>query len=289
MKTFKVRFYQAHTEENEKEVTAANVLLCLASKQENGELLPQVGEGKQKHEIRELKATKNQKFVRGVLALVRDDAPHIREEDGSERIIELKEEEGVLEKNYFLFYPETRLLVWQVNGSASHVSRLGRYLTEVSGVKIKFLDILQKRAYERLQQGVVNAMQFRVARMQNADNIDENDWEAGAFELMSGVGGTAIKVEVSTPRISRGLDASALKKIVKRLMGRNDIKTLKVSLDGEKEPIDLLADRISDSIKVNMAGRYPIPEDVVNKLAEARDRQRDALEDILGVGDKILE
>lgn len=286
MKSFKVRFYQSHT--GEAQTNVASIFLDLIDKQKQDEPSPQIGEGIRKHEIRELSALSNRNLIQGVLALVRDDAPHIREEDGGERKIKLKEKEGLLEKNYFLYYPTQNLLVWQVNGNASHVSQLGRYLTEICGEKIEFLDILQQDSYQRLQDGVINKMQFRVAKMQNAENIAPDNWEASAFELMSGIDGTSIEVTVSTPRIKRGLAASTAE-IVKRMMGREDVKALKVDLDGEKEPIDLLADRIYDSIRVNMAGRYPIPEEVIHELAEAKDRQRDALEASLGVGNKVLE
>lgn len=102
MKSFGVRFYQGQVGAAGEDGTVSDLLLSLLDNHMKGELLPQTEEGRLKHELRELSATENGKVIKGVLALVRDDAPHIREADGGERPIELADHEGILEKNYFL-------------------------------------------------------------------------------------------------------------------------------------------------------------------------------------------
>lgn len=288
MKSFGVRFYQGQFGASDEDGTVSDLLLSLLDKHAEGELLPQTEHGQLKNELRELSATANRNVIKGVLALVRDDAPHIREADGGERPIELADQEGILEKNYFLYFVDRQLLVWQVNGKASHISRFERYLTECCGKTIVFNDILQEGSFERLKRGTVKHLRFRVAKRRNSQEIDPHNWESDVFDLMSGVDGTVIEVKVSTRRRGRGLSAG-VSNIIHRMMNRDDVSTLQVKLDEQTEPIDLFADRISDRIEVNMIGHYPMPKDIFAKLAEAKNRQNIALEAILEPGNQVLE
>lgn len=288
MKSFGVRFYQGYLHTQDGARTIYDVLTEIIEAQEGGTAPPQIGEGSRAHELRELGASANKAVIRGVLALVRDDAPHIREADGGERPIHLEDQEGILEKNYFLYYRHQNLLVWQINGRASHISRFESYLSSYSGSTAKFLDVLQEGAYERLKNGLVKSLRFRIAKRRNANAIDPHAWESDVFDLMSGVDGTIIEVKVSTRRRGKGL-ANTVTDAIHRMMNRDDVSSLQVKMDGQSEPIDLFADRISDRIEVEMAGHYPIPTDIIVKLAEAKDRQQTALEASLGQGNNLLE
>ena len=155
-------------------------------------------------------------------------------------------------------------------------------------MNVLFSDILQEGAFERLQNGMMKSLRFKIANHKNKKGIDPHDWESDAFNLMSGIDGTIVDVKISTQRKKKGLARNALDAI-HRMMNRGDISTLQVKMDGETEPIDLLTDRISDRINVQMAGHYPIPEDIFHQLANAKDRQQKALESSLGTGDNVLE
>lgn len=288
MKSFGVRFYQGYLHDNERGRTVHDLFNELLQKQDLGQSPPQVGDGTIKHELRELKASQNGKVVQGVLALVRDDAPHIREADGGERPIELDDQEGILEKNYFLYYKDQCLLVWQVNGRASHISRFESYLSSYAGAIAQFNDILQEGAYDRLRNGLIKSLRFRIAKRRNANAIDPHDWESDVFDLMGGVGGTVIEVKVSTRRKGKGL-TNGVTDAIHRMMNRDDVSALQVKIDGQTEPIDLFADRIFDRIEVQMLGHYPAPLDIIAQLAQAKDRQQQALEASLGKGNQVLE
>ena len=288
MKSFGVRFYQGYFHDQAEANTVHGLLCTILNKQNDGESPPQIGDGPMKHELRELASSANGDVIQGVLALVRDDAPHIREADGGERPIELEDQEGILEKNYFLYYRKQQLLVWQVNGRASHISRFENYLASYAGTPVKFYDILQEGSFERLRNGLIKSLKFRIAKRRNANAIDPHNWESDVFDLMGGIGGTVIEVKVSTRRKGRGL-IDKTSDVIHRMMNRDDVSSLQVRMDGQREPIDLFADRISDRIEVQMVGHYPLPRDIIIKLAEAKDRQKQALEASLGTGDEILE
>ena len=289
MKSFGVRFYRGVVGNGDASGRNVSDLLTeLANYHDEDKQLPQLEVGQLINELRELAVSNTGSVIQGVLALVRDDAPHIRQADGRERPIVLQEQEGVLEKNYFLYFVDQQLLVWQVNGRASHISRFERYLTELSGLNIKFLDILQEGAFKRIKDGMIKSLRFRVAKRKNAEAVSPDDWESDAFEMMSSAEATIIDIKVSTRRRSKGL-LGGLSTTVHRMLNRDDVSALQVQLNGEKEPIDLLADCITDRIQVEMHGHYPVPKDILHQLSQAKDRQKFALEAVLGAGDKILE
>ena len=67
-------------------------------------------------ELREVVQVGN--VVKGCLALMRDDRPPVRRSDGTEVPLPVNVGDTLLEKNYFLYFREVKLLVWQFNLTA---------------------------------------------------------------------------------------------------------------------------------------------------------------------------
>lgn len=112
-KTFRARFYCGAAFDAPGHQPVSEVLSALAAAQAAGTTLPQHAG----FELREFVSLNDGAAFRGVLAVLRDDAPHIREAGGDERAIALEEDEYVIEKNHFLYFKQNELLVWQVNGA----------------------------------------------------------------------------------------------------------------------------------------------------------------------------
>lgn len=288
MKSYSVRFYagQAGADGNAKKVS--EIFGDLIQKQAQGEQLPQMIEGGKIYELRDFLGFNNGASFRGVLAVLRDDAPHIRAADGAERAIELEQDEHIIEKNHFLFFRANELLIWQVNGHASHISRFERYLTACAPETITFNDVINKSSLERLEQGTVKRLRVRVAKPKNAAAIDPNNWESGAFELMNGIDGTMLQVEISTRRKNQGLSAN-VKSAIHRFLDRAETRALEVKLDGEKDLIDLFADCMRERIEVEMNGLYPLADSIYAALQGAKDKQSEALNAYFGAGNAVLE
>jgi hypothetical protein len=86
------------------------------------------------------------------------------------------------------------------------------------------------------------------------------------FDLMNRVTGASIKVNISA---GRGVLANGVRQIIQGLRSSPETRTLKATLEGEIEPIDLLLDRISERIQVNLHGHYPNPNDVFAELQQS--------------------
>lgn len=289
MKSYGVRFYKGRVGADGNAGLVSQILLAQSQAAVDGAPMPQHHDGSCKYEIRDFVSLNGGASFKGVLAVLRDDAPHIRGADGAERSIPLDENEHVIEKNHFLFFRANELLVWQVNGRASHISRFEQYLTMLAAPEtVSFDDVINRSSLERLEQGVVKRLKVRLAKPKNAAVIDPENWEHGAFEMLNGVDGTTIQFEISTRRKTRGL-AAGVKLAVHRLLDRAETRALNVKLEGDREPIDIFADCVREKIQVQMNGLYPFPESIYTELASAKDRQQVTLDNFFGVGDAVLE
>lgn len=287
MKSFGVRFYTANFTNDAPDTTVADLLQRIYDASQRGELSPQLDDEGCRYELRELQSLGDGASFKGVLAVLRDDAPHIRAADGGERAIDLADEEGVIEKNYFLFFRQHNLLVWQVNGRASHVMRFERYLSTLSPNTIVFDDVIDKDSLAKLQNGVVKRIQVRIALPKNVEAYDPDVWEADAFDMMAGAGATTMQFDIATRRKGHGL-ANDVKEGIHRLLNRKEIRAVRVRVEGQREFIDLIADCVTDRIQVQMIGLYPNPNSVFVELALAKDRQQARLEAYFGIGNKVL-
>lgn len=288
MKSFGVRFYCGSFIDVALGRKVSTILNDLHTDYLAGTPYPHFPDGGVSYELRDFESVNNGAVFKGVLAVLRDDAPNIREATGAERAIALAQDEHVIEKNHFLYFSDRELLIWQVNGRGSHISRLEKYLGYVANAAISLGDVIQPEALQRLNGGIVKRFKLRVAAARNADAVDPNNWEAGTFDLMNGIGATTISVEVATRRRAMGL-AEDVKNVIHRLVNRGDTRALYVQLAGETDPIDLFADCIKARITVPMVGLYPVARDIFAALAVAKDNQQVALDAYFGQGNAVLD
>ncbi|MEZ5622746.1 MAG: DUF6731 family protein [Burkholderiaceae bacterium] len=291
MKRFGVRFYVGNAEAAaEGEPTISQLLIAEHQRQAEGQQPTQLEQDRQRYELRDLRLTQNGQVLLGVLAVLRDDAPNIREANGGERRIELGDDEGVIEKNHFLFRCSRSLLIWQVNGRASHISRMERFVTGLTGARftVTFDDVLDRNAIARLHDGVVRRLKVRLAAPQNAQAYDADDWSDDVLRVLQGAGATTISVEVGIRRRGQGL-RDTVKAAIHDFLNRAETRAIDVKLLGEENFIDLMADRVQDSIQVQMVGLYPDETSIFAELERAYDRRRPQLDAFFGVGDGTLD
>ena len=96
---------------------------------------------------------------------------------------------------------------------------------------------------------------------------------------MNGLDANSITI---TTAAKRGKNLAApTKAIIRNLLQAAEIQKLKVTPEYQ-EPIDLLADRISTKISVKMDGKYPILDDIFNKLDVAKNKKQKELDEHFG-------
>lgn len=281
-KHFRVRFYQGQLRRDGEESASGPSLMTIMRDIASN---PNTRLG---YELRDFREFNGGASCQGVLATLRPDAPHIRDGEGTEREITLNADESVIEKNHFLFFRDSSLLVWQVNQRASHIRRLESYLSTVAGTPVLFLDIMSSSSVDRIANNTVKKLTIKVAKPHNRDVLPTSDWESPIFGLLNSSGGRTISVEIATRTRDPGLGERA-KSAVRRLLNMEETKALKVTIVGDSEPIDLLGECIKDTISVRMEGLYPAANEVFVALNAAKDRQREALHEYSGDRAGILE
>lgn len=127
-KHYRIDFFTGHVTADENQGRLADVLDALIARA----ACPAWKRGGYAYELRDLLLTGQ--VYRGVLAKLRSDQlPHAGQLGGVERELDLAEEEGLIEKNFFLYYSSRNLLVYQRNGNASRSQRFAEYLTDFWG------------------------------------------------------------------------------------------------------------------------------------------------------------
>jgi len=261
-----------------------------AKDNQNGPVHP---DGRFSYELRDLSVRGGS--VQGVFAKFRSDQiPHIGQAGGREREIRIAENEGLLEKNHFIYRPSDQLLVFEQNGHGSRPARLARYVTEQAGETLNFDPVLQSDAVERLMRGQaeMRAMRVSFARPTNPDHFPDDEWTRDLMKQMAIAGGSTVALSITSDSRSDNEERSKLsarmKNAVTALMRSGYARTVRVRVeeDGIEHPIDLMADRITSVQSVTMAGKYPVRGSIYAALNSAFEEQRDAIYAVIGPPEK---
>jgi len=215
--------------------------------------------------------------VKGTLALLRDDAPNVRQLDGNETTIPLQQGETLLEKNYFLYFKDTRLLVWHFNLAANHVGNLTLLLTALgANAKIVSYEYKVKDVFAMTPDTDIEYVELKLStpnkkyEKEEVANLDPTDWGIDPFKIMSNSGARQLSITL-TNRREEGL-LGGISRMARDLAGVEVTKTLRVKVDGATEPIDLLSERFTYKETVEFVGHYPDPVRVFEALQAAKDK-----------------
>lgn len=206
----------------------------------------------------------------------KDDLPHAGTLEGEERELELAQEEMTIDRNYFLFFKQAKLLVWQENRRASTVQVLGRYLSSTLNHTVAFNPVMTPEATRAfmLERHRTKSIEFSVARPLNPAMYNGAGDGDRILQLLAGMGGMTgtFKISANAPGIrGRVLDAARALGLGNQLIDSGNARRVKVSLEGVEHPIDLIADRLRMPISVEMNGRYPVPASIYAELQRVRD------------------
>lgn len=259
-KSFRVYFYQVN--EGSKGETF-NVFKAIST---HG---PQVHRD---YEVRDVSISGT--VVKGVLARLRDDAPHKREANGNEVELDIKDDESLIEKSYFIYYSAAKILVWQYNKSTGSVHNLSDYMSAFSSAAVTFDAIPNKKAINKISTGNFKRLEIGIAKPKAAASYPADDFRGEELKRLSKFGGDKIFVQMYA---AEGLTIPKVKAAIKLLRSDANTIALKVKMDNETDVIDLLADVVKSRITVQMDGRYPKPDAVWAELNKAKDKHKDEL------------
>jgi hypothetical protein len=286
VKNVKIGFYRGYVKDSHDAIT--EVLGGLASSHD----YPYIDGGDVQYQIRGLHQFHGGASFKGVFAKLRkNDIPHIGALGGSEREIGIQDDEGVIEKNYFLYFKKNQLLVYQSNFNGSTITALETYFSKRLNTATSFHPILRLDAMQSFLKNELKptCIEFKIASPTNPAMYDSDDFSRHIISLMSETGGASLGLTINAG--GRGKNKKSLfmdiKQTLKNLVLKGDVTAAKIKLDGIEHPVDLLADRIIAIRKVKMNGRYPVEDDMYAALLTAKDEYESALSQYFGALDDI--
>lgn len=217
-----------------------------------------------------------------------DDLPEIGSagEDASE--IELDEDEGLVERNFFVFYPKNQILGWCRNSHGNTPNQFARFLSSLWLTKVEAGPLLQPDAAKRLMHRGVELKRIKlvIPRPANPDMYDSNEFNRQLMAMMSGANADSIHLEmgIDARRIdSAGTLAKRLKTALKQAasLGASSARAV-VYDDGFEHPIDLIADRIFSVQEIETNAKYPPAGTMYNAIDSALHECKGQLNEYFG-------
>lgn len=209
--------------------------------------------------------------------------------------IQLEEDQGIIERNCFLFYPDRNILIWQHDAHANHPERFADFLSTISGDKVEAAPILTKSALQKLMSDKTEALKFHisVARPTAPSMYNENKFTDNLFELMNNAGADLFNLAGGVDLRSKDagyLKSGILKRGLETLVTSGAAKSAKVLIidEGKKEWLDLITDRVKTSRQID-SDKKSIPFlTMIDMLESTYDEKREVLDEILGTTHSAL-
>ncbi|WP_165383033.1 DUF6731 family protein, partial [Acinetobacter sp. WCHAc060033] len=200
-----------------------------------------------------------------------DDLPRISAIGGDEEDLVLQDGQGIVEQNCFIFYPNSNVLAMHFNVHANHYSRLAETLTSLWGSKVELSTMINSDQFRRLNNpnSTLVAFSAKIPKPNNPDLLPEaDDFAKDSLELLDRMDGDYLDIKIAVDRRFNGG--------IKRLQGaKNALRTFRqydpqklfaiIDEGGVISPIDLIAERIKRTRKIETSGRH-IPRVSLYKL-----------------------
>lgn len=283
-KTYQVGFYQGvYGDKDTKE--KISTYLTLWAKDDSA---PVINIGDYTYRIKQM-TDHSGKMLRGIFAKFRhDDLPKIGSSgDNSEKDIALSDEEGLIEKNHFVFDKSKQLVVYQQNGHGSTINKFAEYFTYAGGETTVFNPVLQPEAMKRLLQAgnKPKKMHISVAYPSNPELLAGNKFNKNLMKLMTDSGSLNLNIVMSMGHAKKEYLSMDISKAMTELFDHAVVSIARFDVedpDGVTHPIDLIADRLKGSIIVKMDGRYPDTSEVFQELSKLKIENNEQIAKILG-------
>lgn len=222
------------------------------------------------------------------------DLPEVGAPGQHSKTIELDADEGVIEKNFFVFYKENSLLVMHRNDTGNTANHLAQLLTGALGVAFYAAPLIQPDQAEKLLNNKLNIKKFsvKVPKPTNPELYPQDSISAKTIELLNQSGADSLDVTFTIDQkldTSAGRLTNALQSAIGSLLSMGATKAkLETDENGKILPIDLIANRIysKQSIKINSS--FPPSESMYQLADKARNEQKELLDEYFGNTSRII-
>lgn len=225
-----------------------------------------------------------------------DHLPEIGQKGLSAHQLSLSPGQGLIEKNFIVYYRKFRILGWHLNGHANAPKQLAQFLSDIWGQKVTIEPILVADALNRLMSGSVHvtSIMASVARPTNPDVVMGDDYSDAVMNMLNGLDGDRIKIEINIDgrrADSAGRLATKAKDVIRALKraGASTARAHVVDDEGFEYPIDLVLDRCKSSVEIPTDGQFPAAETMFEYIDAAHKEHEDDFTAAFGDGDNSLD
>lgn len=203
--------------------------------------------------------------------------------------IPLAKDEGIIERNFFVFYPRINVIGWHYNHMACGISRFSAFLSTIFGSKVKPAPLLEKDAIARLMRGDVKMkkIQLTIPRPRNPEFYPDTDFSQKTLQLLGDAGADTMQIVMGI-NTRRGDSDGRLKQNIKFAMqelvefGAKKAVIDVFDADGVVHPVDLIAERISSYQSVVTDARFPPAETMYRLIDTAYAENRESINAYIG-------
>jgi hypothetical protein len=233
-------------------------------------------------------------YVGQIRKIRKADLPEVGAPGRDGKKLELDSDEGVIEKNFFIYYSHNCLLVLHRNDDGNTGAHLAQLLSASAGVLFYAGPIIRPDQAEKLLNNQLSIKKFsvKIPKPTNPDLYPQGSISAKTIELLNQSGADSLDITFSIDQrveTSAGRLSSALQSAVGQLLAMGATKAkLDTDENGKILPIDLIANRIYSLQHINTNSYFP-PSESMYKLADkAKYEQRELLDEYFGKGSRIL-
>jgi hypothetical protein len=212
--------------------------------------------------------------------------------DGKKLQLEL--DEGVIEKNFFVYYADESLLVMHRNDDGNTASHLAAVLMAAAGVPYYATPVIRPEQAEMLIKDnlEIKRFSFKIPRPTNPDRYPADDIGARTIELLNKSGADTLEVTFSIDskvESSAGRLTGAIQSAVRSLLAFGATKAkLETDDNGKIYPIDLIADRLYSTQYTNSNSQFPTSTIMFELADKSRAEKRESLNAYFGKIKRII-
>ncbi|MED0060465.1 hypothetical protein RCU70_04180 [Escherichia marmotae] len=259
-KSYKIEFFQLNLAPNQNVSSIRDLFEALA----DGEYETSLEIGGFTREVWGLVFDRFANSVCGQFRKFRNtDIPEIGSIGEDAEQIELDDDQGLIEKNFFVYYEQNDLLAWHKNAHSSGINQFVNFLSSVAGVKVTAGPIIQSDAIARLMSGDVELkkIEFTLPRPTNPQLYPQDDFGSTILSMMNSADADSLKISMGIDlrrTDTEGKLANRLKSTLRNLVS-NGASTARAHVleDGIEYPIDLIADRVFSLQSVETNTHFP--------------------------------
>lgn len=243
----------------------------------------------------ELRSIEETEFgFKGIIGKHREnDLPHAAIIGGEEREIELAPNENLLEKAHFFFYEDYQLLILQRNHICISSNNLGKYFSH-QGYVTTLSPVIEPTDLQWLMRDNIKVRnaQISIARPRNPELFRDiqHDFNNSIIATLNSTGSAKINLSMRGDARSKDPEkrylSSPFKRAIREMQSTFDVEKCQILLEEEDSlvthPVDLVADRLVFTKRIESEGRYPPSFEIWSSLTEARTEKERELVNYFG-------